>query len=65
MFAPRCPAAMDVCWRERPAFYRTDRHRVAACFLYRDSPALEAADVAGAFSTDTMPLAVMRHEPER
>lgn len=49
-FAPRCPMVMDVCWRERPALYRPDQNRVASCFLYRDSPALESHDVASVFT---------------
>jgi peptide/nickel transport system ATP-binding protein len=55
-FAPRCPDVMDGCWRHRPAFYRTDQHRVAACFLYQDSPVLETSDVAQAFPSDTLPV---------
>jgi peptide/nickel transport system ATP-binding protein len=49
-FAPRCPAALDVCWKERPALYRPDPNRAAACFLYRESPVLESADVAEVFA---------------
>jgi oligopeptide/dipeptide ABC transporter ATP-binding protein len=51
-FAPRCPEAMDVCRRERPPLFMPDQHRVAACFLYRDSPVLESADVAQVFPTE-------------
>jgi oligopeptide/dipeptide ABC transporter ATP-binding protein len=54
-FAPRCPSVMDGCWRHRPAFYRTDQHQVAACFLYQDSPVLETPDVAEVFPTDAIP----------
>jgi peptide/nickel transport system ATP-binding protein len=59
-FAPRCPAVMERCWQERPAFHRTDEHRVATCFLYADSPVLETSDVADVFPADTalpLPLA--------
>jgi len=56
-FAPRCPAVMEGCWQERPAFYCTDEHQVAACFLYRDSPVLATADVADVFPADTIPIA--------
>jgi peptide/nickel transport system ATP-binding protein len=51
-FAPRCPSVMDGCWQHRPAFYRTDEHRVASCFLYQDSPILETPDVAEVFPAD-------------
>jgi peptide/nickel transport system ATP-binding protein len=48
-FAARCPAVMDVCWEQPPPLYRTTPHRVAACFLHRDSPVLESSDVAQVF----------------
>jgi oligopeptide/dipeptide ABC transporter ATP-binding protein len=48
-FASRCPAVMEVCWSERPPLYMPDQHRVATCFLYRDSPVLESSDVAAVF----------------
>jgi oligopeptide/dipeptide ABC transporter ATP-binding protein len=41
-FADRCPHVMDMCRNETPPLFRTDRGRAAACFLYRDSAALEA-----------------------
>ena len=50
-FAARCTAVMDVCWEQPPPLYRTDQHRVAACFLYKDSPVLESSDVAQVFTT--------------
>ena len=36
---------MEVCWQQRPPFYRPDS-TVAACFLYQDSPTLDSTDVA-------------------
>jgi oligopeptide/dipeptide ABC transporter ATP-binding protein len=39
-FADRCPAAMDACRHAAPPLFQTDRHRVAACFLYEDAPVL-------------------------
>jgi oligopeptide/dipeptide ABC transporter ATP-binding protein len=39
-FADRCPFAMPMCLEEAPPLYRTDADRAAACFLYRDFPAL-------------------------
>jgi peptide/nickel transport system ATP-binding protein len=35
-FHPRCPRAMGVCSREKPAFYRLNDDHEVACFLYRD-----------------------------
>jgi oligopeptide/dipeptide ABC transporter ATP-binding protein len=51
-FAPRCTSAMDVCWQEQPPFYHPDEQRVAACFLHRDSPILDSANVAQVFPTE-------------
>jgi peptide/nickel transport system ATP-binding protein len=48
-FAARCPSALAVCWQQHPPFFLPDEHRVAACFLYQDSPVLESADVARVF----------------
>jgi peptide/nickel transport system ATP-binding protein len=54
-FASRCPAAMELCWREPPRLYMPDRHRVATCFLYRDSPVLDSDDVSRVFPTEEVP----------
>jgi peptide/nickel transport system ATP-binding protein len=48
-FAPRCPKAMEVCWTSRPGLYLPDENRTVTCFLYKDSPVLETADVADVF----------------
>lgn len=39
-FADRCPYAMEMCLDQRPPLYQVDEHRVAACYLYRDTPAI-------------------------
>ena len=39
---------MDGCWRHG-RLLPADQHRVAACFLYQDSPALDSPDVAEVF----------------
>ncbi len=39
-FADRCPYAMEMCLERRPPLFQTDRHRVAACYLYREAPLL-------------------------
>ena len=44
-FAERCPFAMDVCRQAPPPLYRTDQRRAAACYLYRESPAVESGEV--------------------
>jgi oligopeptide/dipeptide ABC transporter ATP-binding protein len=48
-FAPRCPAVMDICWQQPPPLYLTAAHQAATCFLHRDCPVLESADVAQVF----------------
>src|SRR5438128_397036 len=48
-FADRCPAVMPMCWDAPPPLYRTDPHRAAACFLYRDAPALRTDEMAQVF----------------
>jgi peptide/nickel transport system ATP-binding protein len=48
-FEDRCPAAMDQCRRAAPPLFQTERHRVAACFLYQDAPVLPATEMATAF----------------
>jgi oligopeptide/dipeptide ABC transporter ATP-binding protein len=35
-FHPRCPYVMDICRKEKPAYYDTDGSRTL-CFLFRDS----------------------------
>jgi oligopeptide/dipeptide ABC transporter ATP-binding protein len=55
-FAPRCPSVLEICWQQRPPFYRPDQHQVAACFLYQDSPTLDSADVAGVFPGAATPI---------
>ncbi len=49
-FADRCPMVMEMCHRQIPPLYRYGDHRVASCFLYRDSDVMENADVAGVFA---------------
>lgn len=48
-FAPRCPKAMDECWKTRPKLYISDINRVVTCFLYSNNPVLESSDVAQTF----------------
>ncbi len=39
-FAPRCPAAMEVCVETPPPLYQTDEYRAASCYLHRGAPPL-------------------------
>ena len=39
-FAGRCPHAMEMCLEQPPPLFRTDHDRAAACYLYREAPAL-------------------------
>jgi oligopeptide/dipeptide ABC transporter ATP-binding protein len=43
-FADRCPHVMPMCNEYMPPLYRLDPTRAAACFLYRDTPSVLAAD---------------------
>jgi oligopeptide/dipeptide ABC transporter ATP-binding protein len=62
-FATRCPSAMEMCRDNRPPMFRTDPHRAAACYLYRDGEAVAGADlgsvlVQGDVETAARPLAL-------
>ena len=50
-FVDRCPFAMDICRQQTPPLFRTDAHRAAACFLYRDSPVLAGAELEQVLAT--------------
>ena len=49
LFEDRCPSAMPACRASAPPLYRTETHRVAACFLYQDAPALPPHEMATVF----------------
>jgi peptide/nickel transport system ATP-binding protein len=49
-FYSRCPSAMQVCVEQAPPLFRTDPHRVTACYLYRESPVLDAEEIATVFA---------------
>jgi peptide/nickel transport system ATP-binding protein len=49
-FANRCPSAMLRCLESRPPLYQTNPDRAAACYLYDDSPALDAGGVDQVFA---------------
>jgi oligopeptide/dipeptide ABC transporter ATP-binding protein len=44
-FAPRCPAAMEICVETPPPLYQTDEYRAASCYLHRDAPPLPRAEM--------------------
>jgi peptide/nickel transport system ATP-binding protein len=48
-FEDRCPSAMPACRVSAPPLFRTDRHRVVSCLLYREAPTLPAHEMATAF----------------
>ena len=52
-FADRCDSVMDLCWNNVPPRYQLDRHRVAACHLFRDSPVMTGSDVSQVFAART------------
>ncbi len=54
-FAARCPHAMPMCVEHLPPLYRTDPHRVAACYLHRDAPVLPAEEMDSVFVEAALP----------
>ena len=50
-FADRCPHVMDICRTTVPPLFRTDERRAAACFLYRDNPALATDELNSVLTT--------------
>jgi oligopeptide/dipeptide ABC transporter ATP-binding protein len=51
-FHQRCPSAMPICVEQAPPLFRTDPHRVTACYLYKKSPVIDAEDL-GAVLTNS------------
>jgi peptide/nickel transport system ATP-binding protein len=49
-FAPRCPVVMTTCTAARPALYRTEPRRAAACYQYDKSPALPPEEMGTVFA---------------
>jgi len=48
-FANRCPRVMDICRQSPPPLFKTDEHRVAACYLYRDTAAIQTEEMDTVF----------------
>jgi peptide/nickel transport system ATP-binding protein len=48
-FVGRCPHAMPKCAEDMPPLFQTDPHRLAACYLHEESPALQAEEMASVF----------------
>lgn len=49
-FAERCPAVMPMCWQSPPPLYGLDSDRAVACYLFRDSPVLDKAEVMSLYT---------------
>ncbi len=49
LFEDRCPSAMPVCRTAAPPLFRTATHRVVACYLDREAPAVPAGAMGSAF----------------
>jgi peptide/nickel transport system ATP-binding protein len=62
-FADRCPEVMPMCWQSPPPLYRTDAHRVAACFLYRDAPTLPTDQMGSVFVAAAKPAQAATQTP--
>jgi peptide/nickel transport system ATP-binding protein len=58
-FAPRCSEVMDICRQSPPPLFVPDTHRATSCFLYRDAPLLDTADVASVFPRSLQPESVV------
>jgi oligopeptide/dipeptide ABC transporter ATP-binding protein len=48
-FANRCPRVMDICRKSPPPLFKTDDHRVAACYLYQDTAAIQTEEMDTVF----------------
>ena len=48
-FVARCPHAMPQCAERLPPLFQTDPHRLAACYLHEESPAIQAEEMASVF----------------
>ena len=44
-FHQRCPFAMPICVEKAPPLFQTNPDSVAACYLYRSSPAIDNEDM--------------------
>lgn len=44
-FAERCPSVMPMCQESPPPLFQTDGYRAAACYLYRDAPAIQGGEI--------------------
>ena len=47
-FAGLCPHVMDLCYDALPPLFRTDSKRAVACYLYKEQPLTDAAEVMSA-----------------
>jgi peptide/nickel transport system ATP-binding protein len=61
-FADRCAFVMPMCRQKPPPLFHTSEHRASACFLYRDSPVIDSADVGKIFVGKTVDAGVMSDE---
>ena len=52
-FVARCPQAMPRCGETAPPLFQTSHHRLAACYLYEDAPAIRPEDMATVFVKST------------
>lgn len=48
-FVDRCGHAMPQCAESAPPLFQPDRHRLAACYLYEDSPSIVAEEMGLVF----------------
>lgn len=56
-FYERCPWAMPICVQQTPPLFRTDADRATACFLYKEAPVVESAQLNDVLSETDRVLA--------
>jgi peptide/nickel transport system ATP-binding protein len=49
-FAPRCPHVMPKCREAAPPLFQTNARRLAACYLYEASPAVQPEEMGSALA---------------
>ena len=55
-FADRCPQVMSKCHSAAPALYRSDPHRLVACYLQEAAPAIDSRELASVFVSAGRPV---------
>jgi oligopeptide/dipeptide ABC transporter ATP-binding protein len=62
-FADRCPHAFSLCLEKAPPLFQTHPNRAAACYLYRDHPAIQTEEMDKVFLKRTAPSNMQAGQP--